>query len=159
MRQSSDSWCDYVVVSDSLEGLAPAVVRKPKAEPWDTADIPPSNLDDPIDLESSPKHLLKPKAGKRKQIYTEVAGQPAKKVQKKKINRRGNLDAFIAKSVLEKPSSPAHAEPSSMVNEDIPPSTPRAPISEQLGSTKAAGNDEAEKTVGAENPEPGVCGC
>ncbi|MFS7956634.1 hypothetical protein Hanom_Chr07g00656861 [Helianthus anomalus] len=101
MRQSSDSWCDYVVVSDSLEGLAPAV----------------------------------------------------------KINRRGNLDAFIAKPVLEKPSSPAHAEPSSMVNEDIPPSTPRAPISEQLGSTKAAGNDEAEKTAGAENPEPGVCGC
>ncbi|KAF5783832.1 hypothetical protein HanXRQr2_Chr11g0512401 [Helianthus annuus] len=50
MRCSSDSWCDYVVVSDSLEGLAPAVtVRRPKPEPRDTADIPPSNPDDPID--------------------------------------------------------------------------------------------------------------
>ncbi|MFS8007743.1 hypothetical protein Hanom_Chr14g01264641 [Helianthus anomalus] len=53
-RHSSESWCDYVVVSDSLEGFAPAVVRKPKPEPRDTADIPPSNPDDPIDLESSP---------------------------------------------------------------------------------------------------------
>ncbi|MFS8034779.1 hypothetical protein Hanom_Chr17g01585211 [Helianthus anomalus] len=66
MRHSSDSWCDYVVVSDSLEGLAPAVVRKPKPEPRDTADIPPSNPDDPIDLESSHEHLLRKKAGKRK---------------------------------------------------------------------------------------------
>ncbi|MFS8015157.1 hypothetical protein Hanom_Chr15g01353061 [Helianthus anomalus] len=32
-RHSSDSWCDYVVVSDSLEGLAPVVMKKPKAEP------------------------------------------------------------------------------------------------------------------------------
>ncbi|KAF5821517.1 hypothetical protein HanXRQr2_Chr01g0014931 [Helianthus annuus] len=153
MGHSSDSWCDYVVVSDSLEGLAPAVVRKPKAEPRDTADIPPSNPDDPIDLESSPEHLLKPKAGKRKQTDTEAEGQPAKKVQRKKITRRGKLDAFIAKPVLEKPSSPVHAEPSSAVNEDLPPSPPRAPISEQLESTKAAGDDEVEKTAGAENPE------
>ncbi|KAJ0578236.1 hypothetical protein HanIR_Chr05g0245091 [Helianthus annuus] len=64
MRRSSDSWCDYVVVSDSLEGLAPTVVRRPKPEPRDTADIPPSNPDDPIDLESSPEHLLRTKAGK-----------------------------------------------------------------------------------------------
>ncbi|KAJ0799877.1 hypothetical protein HanPI659440_Chr03g0096461 [Helianthus annuus] len=39
----TDSWCDYVVVSDSLEGLAPVAVKHPKAEPRDTADIPPSN--------------------------------------------------------------------------------------------------------------------
>ncbi|KAM0041911.1 hypothetical protein Hdeb2414_s0011g00371911 [Helianthus debilis subsp. tardiflorus] len=26
MRRSSNSWCDYVVVSNSLEGLAPAVI-------------------------------------------------------------------------------------------------------------------------------------
>ncbi|KAM0017975.1 hypothetical protein Hdeb2414_s0027g00694021 [Helianthus debilis subsp. tardiflorus] len=32
MRCSSDSWCDYVVVSDSMEGLAPAVIiRRPKS--------------------------------------------------------------------------------------------------------------------------------
>ncbi|KAM0027969.1 hypothetical protein Hdeb2414_s0019g00546451 [Helianthus debilis subsp. tardiflorus] len=152
MRHSFDSWCDYVVVSDLLEGLAPAVVRKPKAESRDIADIPSSNLDDPIDLESSPEHLLKPKAGKRKQTDTEAARQPVKKVQSKKITRRGNLDAFIAKPVLEKPSSPVHAEPSSAVNEDLPPSPPRAPIIEQLKKTKATGNDEAEKIAGVEDP-------
>ncbi|KAJ0726064.1 hypothetical protein HanPI659440_Chr12g0466011 [Helianthus annuus] len=59
-RHSSDSWCDYVVVSDSLEGLAPVVVKKPKAEPRDSADIPASNPDDPIDLELSPEPLLMP---------------------------------------------------------------------------------------------------
>ncbi|KAJ0740033.1 hypothetical protein HanOQP8_Chr06g0212381 [Helianthus annuus] len=88
MRCSSDSWCDYVVVSDSLEGLAPAVIRRPKAEPNDTADIPPSNPDDPIDLESSPERLVRKKAGKRKQNDADAEGQPAKKVQRKKITRR-----------------------------------------------------------------------
>ncbi|MFS7948106.1 hypothetical protein Hanom_Chr06g00556081 [Helianthus anomalus] len=139
MRHSSDSWCDYVVVSDSLEGLAPVVVRKPKAEPRDTADIPPSNPDDPIDLE--------------KQVDTEAAEQLAKKVQRKNITRIGNLDAFIVKPIFEKPSSHVHAESLSAVNEDLPPSPPRAPISEQLESTKVAGDDEAEKTARAENPE------
>ncbi|KAF5773469.1 hypothetical protein HanXRQr2_Chr13g0588931 [Helianthus annuus] len=43
MRHSSISWCDYVVVSDSLEGLAPVVVKKSKAEPRDTANILASN--------------------------------------------------------------------------------------------------------------------
>ncbi|KAJ0781419.1 hypothetical protein HanPI659440_Chr06g0249081 [Helianthus annuus] len=95
MRRSSDSWCDYVVVSDSLEGLAPAVIRRPKSEPKDTADIPPSNPDDPIDLESSPERLVRKKVGKRKQTDAEAEGQPAKKIQRKKITRRGNLDAFI----------------------------------------------------------------
>ncbi|MFS7931666.1 hypothetical protein Hanom_Chr04g00358611 [Helianthus anomalus] len=51
MRHSSDSWCDYVVVSDSLEGLAHAVIiRRPKPEPKEIVDIPPSNPDDPIDM-------------------------------------------------------------------------------------------------------------
>ncbi|KAJ0500545.1 hypothetical protein HanHA300_Chr11g0390681 [Helianthus annuus] len=103
MRHSSDSLCDYVVVSDSLEGLAPAVVKKPKAEPRDSANIPPSNPEDPNDLESSPELFLKKKAGKRKQTDAEAEGQPAKKVQRKKITRRGNLDAFIAKPVPGKP--------------------------------------------------------
>ncbi|XP_021985985.1 titin homolog [Helianthus annuus] len=127
-------------------------MRKPKPEPRDAADIPPSNPEDPIDLESSPEHLLRKKAGKRKQTDVEAEGQPAKKVQKKKITRKGNLDAFIAKPVLEKPSAPVFAEPSSVVNEELPPSPPHALVNEQLGSTETADN-EAKKTDGAENPE------
>ncbi|MFS7978169.1 hypothetical protein Hanom_Chr10g00912441 [Helianthus anomalus] len=98
-RCSSDSWCDYVVVYDSLEGLAPSVIRRPKPEPKDTADIPPSNPDDPIDLESSPERLLRKKIGKRKQSDVDAEGQPVKKIQRKKITRRGNLDAFISEPV------------------------------------------------------------
>ncbi|KAJ0779259.1 hypothetical protein HanPI659440_Chr06g0224551 [Helianthus annuus] len=173
-RHSSDSWCDYVVVSDSLEGLAPVVVKKPKAEPRNTDGIPHSIPEDPIDLESNPEPLLKTKAGKRKETDDEAEGQPAKKVQRKKITRRGNLDAFIAKPppgkflfclflcalhvckmnfcFAEKPTSPVHAEPSSAVNEEFPPSPPRTPISEQLESSKAV-EDEAEKITEAENPK------
>ncbi|KAJ0603897.1 hypothetical protein HanHA300_Chr02g0043411 [Helianthus annuus] len=54
-RLVSEAWCDYVVVSDTLEGLAPVAMRKPKAEPQDTADNPVPNPDDPIDLDSSPE--------------------------------------------------------------------------------------------------------
>ncbi|KAJ0814659.1 hypothetical protein HanPSC8_Chr17g0788401 [Helianthus annuus] len=100
MRRSSDSWCDYVVVSESLEGLAPVVMRRPNQEPKDAADIPPSNPDDLINLESSPENLLRKKAGKRKQADVEAEGQPEKKVRRKKITRRGNLDAFISKPVF-----------------------------------------------------------
>ncbi|KAM0055251.1 hypothetical protein Hdeb2414_s0006g00203951 [Helianthus debilis subsp. tardiflorus] len=81
------------------------------------------------------------------------AGNWLKKGQRKKITRTGNLDAFIAKPHLEKPSSPVYAEPSSVVNESLPPSPSRAPISEQLESTKADGDDEVEKTAEAGNPE------
>ncbi|MFS7919858.1 hypothetical protein Hanom_Chr03g00217581 [Helianthus anomalus] len=77
---SSDSLCDYVVVFDSLEGLAPVVVRKAKAEPRYTADIPASNPEDPNDLESSPDPLVKTKKGKRKQVEIEAEAQPAKKM-------------------------------------------------------------------------------
>ncbi|KAJ0434388.1 hypothetical protein HanOQP8_Chr17g0666911 [Helianthus annuus] len=145
MRHSSDSGCDYVVVSDLLEGLAPVVVKKQKAEPRDTADIPASNPEDPIDLESSPEPLVKTKAGKRKHVKVEAEAQPAKKIPRKKISKRGNLDAFI-------PVSPAHTEPSSAVNDDLPPFPPHALISEQLESTKAVEN-EVEKIAEAENPE------
>ncbi|KAM0049501.1 hypothetical protein Hdeb2414_s0008g00286641 [Helianthus debilis subsp. tardiflorus] len=134
------------------KGLALAVVRKLKPEPKDAADIPLSNPEDPIDLESSPVYLLRKRVGKRKQTDVEAEGQPAKKVQKKKITRRGNLDAFIAKLVIEKPSAPIHEEPSSVVNEELPPSSPRAPVNEQLKGTKGA-DTEAEKTAGSENPE------
>ncbi|KAJ0765954.1 hypothetical protein HanPI659440_Chr08g0309721 [Helianthus annuus] len=96
-RHSPDSWCDYVVVSDSLEGLAPVVVRKPKAEPRDTTDIPDLNPEDPIDLESSPEPLVKTWAGKRKHVEVEAEAHPAKKIPRKKISKRGNLDAFIVK--------------------------------------------------------------
>ncbi|KAJ0592349.1 hypothetical protein HanRHA438_Chr03g0111961 [Helianthus annuus] len=106
MRRSSISWCDYVVVSGSLEGLAPIVIRRPKPEPKDFADIPPSNPDDPIDLESSPEHLLRKKAWKRKQADVEAEGQPKKKVRRKKITRRGNLDTFISEPVFGKVTSP-----------------------------------------------------
>ncbi|KAJ0788159.1 hypothetical protein HanPI659440_Chr05g0188411 [Helianthus annuus] len=141
---------DEDLVAQPLTG---AVMKKPKAEPRDAADIPASNADDPIDLESSPKFLLRTKAGKRKQAEVDAEAQPAKKVQKRKITRRGNLDAFIAKPPPKKPTSPVHAEPASAVNEDLPPSPSRAPISEQLESTQAVGKDEAEKTTGAGNPE------
>ncbi|XP_022023665.1 uncharacterized protein LOC110923918 [Helianthus annuus] len=126
------------------------VMRRPKSEPKDAADIPPSNLDDPIDLESSPEHLLRKKTGKRKQVDVEAEGQPEKKARRKKITRRGNLDAFIAKPVLEVPNSPVYTEPESVVNEELPPSPPRASVVEQLKNADVPEN-EAEKTVGAED--------
>ncbi|MFS8018283.1 hypothetical protein Hanom_Chr15g01390251 [Helianthus anomalus] len=92
-----DSWCDYVVVSDSLEGLAPVFVKYPKAEPQDTVDIPPSNPEEPIDLESSPEPLVWTKAIKRKKPECEAATQPAKKILRKMISKRGNLNALATK--------------------------------------------------------------
>ncbi|MFS7999742.1 hypothetical protein Hanom_Chr12g01170081 [Helianthus anomalus] len=52
----------------------------------------------------------------------------------------------------ERPSAPVHEEPSFVVNEELPPSSPRVPVSEQLEGTEAV-DTEAEKTAGAENPE------
>ncbi|MFS7990830.1 hypothetical protein Hanom_Chr11g01063511 [Helianthus anomalus] len=99
----SDPWGDYVVVFDTLEGLAPVALKKPKPEPQDTADIPASNPDEPIDLDSSPEPLLRTKAAKRKQPEGGAAAQPMKKT--KKIGKRGDLDAFVAKSSPEKGKS------------------------------------------------------
>ncbi|MFS8021373.1 hypothetical protein Hanom_Chr16g01426651 [Helianthus anomalus] len=59
-------WCDYVVVSDTLEDLAPVFVKKPKPEPQDTVDVPTSNPDEPIDLDLSAEPLVRTKAVKRK---------------------------------------------------------------------------------------------
>ncbi|KAF5796600.1 hypothetical protein HanRHA438_Chr00c10g0848251 [Helianthus annuus] len=92
----SESWCDYIVVSDTLEGLAPVALRKPKVEPRDTTDILASNPGDPIDLELSPEHLLRAKAVKRKPD-SEAATQPAKKILRKRISKKGNLDALAGK--------------------------------------------------------------
>ncbi|MFS7997711.1 hypothetical protein Hanom_Chr12g01145101 [Helianthus anomalus] len=85
MRRSSDSWCDYVLVSDSLEGLEPVVIRRPKPEPKDTADIPPSNPDDPIDLKSSPERLVRKKAGKRKQTNAGAEGRMRRRFKGRKL--------------------------------------------------------------------------
>ncbi|MFS7899663.1 hypothetical protein Hanom_Chr10g00939311 [Helianthus anomalus] len=92
-------------------------------------------------------------SGKEKKTDAEAEGQAVKKVQKKKITRRGNLDAFIAKPVLgRKTKFSCSRGASSVVSEELPPSPPRAPINEQLESTDATDN-EAEKTAGTENPE------
>ncbi|MFS7975194.1 hypothetical protein Hanom_Chr10g00877561 [Helianthus anomalus] len=56
--------------------------------------------------------------------------------------------------LAEKPNSHVHTEPSSVVNEVLPPSPPRATVVDQLKNTKTPEN-EAEKTVGAENLEAG----
>ncbi|MFS8033101.1 hypothetical protein Hanom_Chr17g01565511 [Helianthus anomalus] len=151
MRHSSDSWCDYVVVSDSLEGLAPAVIfRRPKLEPKETTDIPPSNPDDPIDLESSPEHLVRNKVGKRKQSGAEFEGQPPKKIPRKKITRRGNLGAFISESAPKKPISHVPTESLPVVNEKLPPSPPRAQVADQLKNVEVP-EGGTEKVTGVED--------
>ncbi|XP_021985089.1 uncharacterized abhydrolase domain-containing protein DDB_G0269086-like [Helianthus annuus] len=78
--------------------------------------------------------------------------QPSKKVQKRKIGKRGNLDAFITKPPPEKPIPSVCAEPSSVFNDDLPSSSPCASIKEQLEGTKAF-ETEVEKVVEVENPE------
>uniref|UniRef100_A0A251RMQ0 Putative transposase (Putative), gypsy type n=1 Tax=Helianthus annuus TaxID=4232 RepID=A0A251RMQ0_HELAN len=144
MRRSSDK-CDYVVVSDTLEGLAPAVtIRRPKPEPKDSADIPPSNPEDPIDLESSPEHLVRRGANKRKQTDTDAEDQPPKKVQRKKITRRGNLDAFVTESVPAAPVVPTPINVQSVVNEELPPTPPHA------SAAATEGADDAEKSIETE---------
>ncbi|KAJ0761667.1 hypothetical protein HanOQP8_Chr04g0152551 [Helianthus annuus] len=151
-RRSSDSWCDYVVVSDSLEGLTPVVtVRRPKTEPRDSTDIPPSNPNEPIDLESSPEHLVPRKAGKRKQTDSDAEGPSLKRIQKKKITRKGNLDAFISEPAPKVPVSHVPTEPQPVVNEELPPSPPRASIADQLNTTEVP-EGGAEKTIEAEEP-------
>ncbi|KAJ0733757.1 hypothetical protein HanPI659440_Chr11g0412011 [Helianthus annuus] len=153
-RLFSEPWCDYVVVSNTLEGLAPVAISKSKPEPRDTADIPVQNPDDPIDLYSSPEPLLRTKAMKRKQSEGGAMAQPVKKIGRKKIGKKGNLDAFVAKVSPEKPIPPAHQE-SSVFNDDFPLSPPRTSIKEQLESTQTveAGVEKAvevEKTVEVE---------
>ncbi|MFS8003095.1 hypothetical protein Hanom_Chr13g01209881 [Helianthus anomalus] len=89
------------VVSDPLEGLAPIAMKQPKVDPRDTADIPVSNPDDPIDVESSPESLVRTKADKRKKPEGEAAVQPTKKISRKKISKKGHLDTFDAKFSLD----------------------------------------------------------
>ncbi|KAJ0546494.1 hypothetical protein HanIR_Chr08g0361651 [Helianthus annuus] len=146
MRHSSDK-CDYVVVSDTLEGLTPAVtIRRPKSEPKDSADIPPSNPDDPIDLESSPEHLVQRGASKRKQTDTNAEDQPPKKIQRKKITRRGNLDAFVTESVPVTPVAPTPIDVQAMTHEELPPTPPHASATVQSNAAEGA-DDGAEKPV------------
>ncbi|KAJ0618512.1 hypothetical protein HanHA89_Chr02g0054221 [Helianthus annuus] len=96
-RLVSNSWCDYIVVSNSLEGLAHVAVKQPKVEPRDTADIPESNRDDPIDVESSPETLVRTRAVKRKKPEGGAPTQPVKKITRRNIGKKGNLDAFATK--------------------------------------------------------------
>ncbi|KAM0058070.1 hypothetical protein Hdeb2414_s0005g00165931 [Helianthus debilis subsp. tardiflorus] len=131
--------------ADVLREEKKKAVRKPKAEPRDTADIPASNPDDPIDLESSPEPLRRTKAVKRKP-KSEVVAQPAKKVIRKKISKKGNLDALAAKLSPEKPMPYVRVESSSVYNNDLPPSPPHVSIKEQLEGTKAT-EAEVEKAV------------
>ncbi|KAJ0786079.1 hypothetical protein HanOQP8_Chr02g0051011 [Helianthus annuus] len=120
---------NFVLPRDAVLSAQPAagsvIIRRPKPEPKDAADIPPSNPEDPIDLESSPGRLVRNKEGKRKQTHDEAEGQPEKKIQRKKITRRGNLDAFISESV---PENPVSTEPSSVANEELPLSPPCASV-------------------------------
>ncbi|KAM0056586.1 hypothetical protein Hdeb2414_s0006g00220111 [Helianthus debilis subsp. tardiflorus] len=125
-------------------------VREPKPEPRDSSDIPPSNPSDPIDLDSSPEHLVHGKAGKRKQADTDTEGQPPTKIQRKKITRKGNLDSFIPESV-EVHVSHAPTELQSVVNEE-PPVTPlRASGVDQLEPIGIA-DGGAENIVEARDP-------
>ncbi|KAJ0922613.1 hypothetical protein HanPSC8_Chr05g0205931 [Helianthus annuus] len=65
-----------------------AGLKKPRAEPQDTMDIPASNQDDPIDLDSSPEPLLRIKAEKRKKPEGGAAAQPMKKMRGRRLVRR-----------------------------------------------------------------------
>ncbi|KAJ0770339.1 hypothetical protein HanPI659440_Chr07g0256241 [Helianthus annuus] len=85
-------------------------LRKPKAEPQDTANIPASNPDDPIDLDSSPELLKRVEADKRKRLEGGAAAQPVTKMARKKIGKKGNLDAFAAKFSPEKTSASVQAD-------------------------------------------------
>ncbi|KAJ0514962.1 putative transcription factor C3H family [Helianthus annuus] len=102
-----------------------------------------------IDLDSSPEPLLRTKAVKRKQPEGGAVAQPVKKIGRKKITKRGNLDALAAKLSLERPVPSARAEPSSVFNDDLPSSPPRVSIREQLEGTKTA---EMEKAVEVKKP-------
>ncbi|KAF5812738.1 hypothetical protein HanRHA438_Chr03g0101281 [Helianthus annuus] len=143
---------NYVVVSDTLEGLAPVVIKKPKPKAHDIANIPASNPDEPIDLDSSPEPLVRTKAVKRKQAEVEAAAQPAKKVLRRKIGKKGNLDAFVTKLSPEKSIPSVRAESSSVFIDDLPPSSPRASIREQVEGTKAV-EMEAYKVAEVKKPE------
>ncbi|MFS8002586.1 hypothetical protein Hanom_Chr13g01203781 [Helianthus anomalus] len=144
--------CLFPLTLGALEGLAPVVLRKPKVEPRDSADIPVSNPNDPIDLESSPEPLLRTKAVKRKQAEVEAMTQPTKKVLRRKIGKKGNLDAFVTKLSPEKPIPSAHMESFSIFNDDLLPPSPRPSIRKQLEGTKAV-ETEAENVVEVEKPE------
>ncbi|MFS8029622.1 hypothetical protein Hanom_Chr17g01524421 [Helianthus anomalus] len=114
-----------------------------------------ANPDDPIEVDSSPEPLLRTKAVKRKQPEGGAVAQPVKKIGRKKIGKKGNLDAFVAKFSLEKPIPPVQQESSSIFNDDLPPSSPHASIKEQWEGTQTveAGVEKAvevEKIVEVE---------
>ncbi|KAM0068593.1 hypothetical protein Hdeb2414_s0002g00074951 [Helianthus debilis subsp. tardiflorus] len=127
------------------------VIKEEKEEPQDTSDVPPSNPDEPMDLDSSPEPLVRTEAVKRKKAEVEATTQPANKMPRRKIGKKGNLDAFVAKVSPEKPIPFVRAESSYVFNDDLPPSPLRASIKEQLEGAKTAEAD-IEKTVEVKEP-------
>ena len=90
----SNLWNDYVLVSDSLEGLAPIGLRKPKKEPVDSSSIPASNPEEPLEIPSDPEVELVHRVTKRK--HTEDAPPPPPKMLAR-IEKKSNLDAPATK--------------------------------------------------------------
>ena len=94
-RLTSDLWDDYIVVSDSLEGLAPIGLRKPKKEPADSSFNPASDPAEPLEIPSDPEVELVHRVAKRKQVEDAPPPPPPKKFAR--IGKKSNLDALAAK--------------------------------------------------------------
>ncbi|KAF5767670.1 hypothetical protein HanRHA438_Chr14g0636851 [Helianthus annuus] len=120
----SEPWCDYVVVSDTLEGLAPVAVKKPKPEPRDTAFITRKKIGKKGNLDASGECLLK-------------------------FPPLSYYKITLLISFVEKPIPPVHQESSSAFNDDLPPSPPRVSINEKLEGIKTV-EVEVKKTVEVE---------
>ncbi|MFS7904978.1 hypothetical protein Hanom_Chr01g00042371 [Helianthus anomalus] len=134
MHNSSDSWCDYVVVSDSLVGLAPAViVRRPKPEPKDTAAIPLSNQMIPLIWNPALSTWCERKQGKQNRLVLRL---------KVSLQRRSRGRKLPRKAIW----MPLFQKPLPVVNEELPPSPPRASIADLLQSTEVL-EGGAEKVV------------
>ncbi|KAM0052184.1 hypothetical protein Hdeb2414_s0007g00245281 [Helianthus debilis subsp. tardiflorus] len=88
---------------------------------------------------------------KRKQPEGGAVAQTVKNIGRKKISKKGNLDALAAKLSPDGSVPSAWAEPSSVFNDDLPPSPPRVSIREQLEGTKTV-EVEMEKAVEVEKP-------
>ncbi|KAJ0495255.1 hypothetical protein HanIR_Chr12g0606861 [Helianthus annuus] len=125
--------------ADILKEEKKKVVKQPKAEPRETADIPPSNPEEPIDLESSLEPLVRTKVVKRKKPEGEAAAQPATKILRKKLARRAILTPWLRNFPLS----------SSAFSDDLPPSPPRMSIKEKFEGTKAV-EAEVKKTMEVE---------
>ena len=96
-RLKSSSRFDYVVVSDSLEGLAPVGLKKPKAEPVDPATLPPTNPGEPLEIPSSPEEGLERRASRKRKEAEVAPPVPPVKIARPRIGKRGNLSVVAEK--------------------------------------------------------------